>query len=242
MAELEEQESGDIVDPSPNCLVGRALSCELRLPDPVVSNEHAMLYWSGAAWEVRDLGSRNGTFVNGQRLEAGGRRTLTQGARLGFGTRVTTWRLVDDGPPSSLRPSRVRLATEGTEESFDLATTGLRFEVTADEEHVQVMLVDAERHKPLPTRAFHYLLLTLARARLRDRAAHPERTSEHGWLYADSVADSLGMDVERMNVDVHRARKQFSEQGVSNAAQIVERRSSTHQLRIGVAHLEVLVL
>jgi len=42
-------------------------------------------------------------------------------------------------------------------------------------------------------------------------------------------------------VDIFRARKQFSEAGVIDAAQIVERRPTTHELRIGVPRLTITV-
>lgn len=44
-----------------------------------------MVYWRDGGWWVRDLGSRNGTFVDGERVEVGARAALPAGARLGFG-------------------------------------------------------------------------------------------------------------------------------------------------------------
>jgi DNA-binding SARP family transcriptional activator len=48
--------------------VGRAPGNDVLLKDPLVSGTHAALERVGAAWAIRDLGSRNGTWVNGQRL------------------------------------------------------------------------------------------------------------------------------------------------------------------------------
>lgn len=42
--------------------------------DPSVSQKHAEVAWSGAAWQLTDLGSSNGTFVNGKELQEGGAR------------------------------------------------------------------------------------------------------------------------------------------------------------------------
>ncbi len=39
---------------------------DLALNDPFISAHHARLSWDGADWWVEDLGSRNGTFVDGQ--------------------------------------------------------------------------------------------------------------------------------------------------------------------------------
>jgi hypothetical protein len=48
--------------------IGRDRSCELVLADAEVSRKHARLETQGGVVFVRDLESRNGTFLNGQRL------------------------------------------------------------------------------------------------------------------------------------------------------------------------------
>lgn len=80
-------------------LIGRSASCGLRLTDKLASSEHAALAWMGTGWTVRDLSSKNGTFVDGVLLPAGVAEPLVPGARLAFGNRDATWELVDDLPP-----------------------------------------------------------------------------------------------------------------------------------------------
>jgi hypothetical protein len=80
-------------------LVGRSSLAQLRLADPGVSSEHAVVSWDGRAWEVRDLGSRNGTTVDGRRLASGERAPLARGAVVAFGPAAIAFLLVDDGPP-----------------------------------------------------------------------------------------------------------------------------------------------
>jgi FHA domain/Domain of unknown function (DUF1707) len=46
-------------------LIGRASGADCRLPDACVSRRHAEVWRSGNRWLLRDLGSRNGTRVNG---------------------------------------------------------------------------------------------------------------------------------------------------------------------------------
>jgi FHA domain-containing protein len=80
-------------------LVGRAQPCGLRIDEPVVSGEHAALSWQDGAWHVRDLGSRNGTFLNGARLEMAVAYRCEAGAVLAFGDARVEWELLDASEP-----------------------------------------------------------------------------------------------------------------------------------------------
>lgn len=46
--------------------IGRCETCDLRIDSVQVSREHAQLYQRGNIWTIRDLGSTNGTQVNGK--------------------------------------------------------------------------------------------------------------------------------------------------------------------------------
>jgi FHA domain/Domain of unknown function (DUF1707) len=48
--------------------IGRASDCDCLLSDATVSRHHAELRRDGERWLLRDLGSRNGTRVNGMRV------------------------------------------------------------------------------------------------------------------------------------------------------------------------------
>jgi hypothetical protein len=48
--------------------IGRAPSCDCVLPEDLVSRRHAALSRDGERWVLRDLGSTNGTRVNGVRV------------------------------------------------------------------------------------------------------------------------------------------------------------------------------
>ncbi len=82
-------------------VVGRSPSCTLRLSDAGVSKQHTEI-WYDRAWCVRDLNSRNGTFVDGRRLKLGEVARIEAGARIGFGRAENHWSLVDDQAPIAL--------------------------------------------------------------------------------------------------------------------------------------------
>jgi FHA domain-containing protein/uncharacterized protein DUF1707 len=48
--------------------LGRSSSCQLVFDDDTVSRRHAALVCRDGAWHVVDLGSSNGTYVNGRRV------------------------------------------------------------------------------------------------------------------------------------------------------------------------------
>lgn len=66
--------------------VGRAPGCSVLLDDPTVSSRHARLSPQGGRLVVEDVGSRNGTLVNGRRVK--GATEVSVGDRLSIGPNV----------------------------------------------------------------------------------------------------------------------------------------------------------
>lgn len=64
-------------------IVGRAEECDIVVADKSVSRHHAVILLSEVSARVRDMGSRNGTSVNGMRVMSD--RRLRAGDRVGFG-------------------------------------------------------------------------------------------------------------------------------------------------------------
>ena len=102
---IEHDASGESCEPVLGWLIGEAWRLPLRsgetilgregadvvpLPSPSVSRQHAALVIEGTAARLRDLGSKNGTFVDELRVDSA--IALQDGARVRFGTLVLTYR------------------------------------------------------------------------------------------------------------------------------------------------------
>jgi pSer/pThr/pTyr-binding forkhead associated (FHA) protein len=77
------QQGEVIVLSGPETTVGRASSNDLVITGADVSREHARLWRDENTLEVQDLGSRNGTWVNGTRITSHRARS---GDEIAFGT------------------------------------------------------------------------------------------------------------------------------------------------------------
>ncbi|GAB4481242.1 MAG: hypothetical protein Kow0088_23370 [Anaerolineales bacterium] len=67
--------------------IGRDPSNDLVISDAEVSRKHARLIWQSGAYLLEDLGSTNGTFINGQRLL--GPHVMRPGEVIQLGENVT---------------------------------------------------------------------------------------------------------------------------------------------------------
>jgi two-component system, cell cycle response regulator len=75
-------------------VVGRSPDVEVSLPDDTLSRRHAYIRRIGNVFAIEDLGSTNGTYVDGDRIA--GTRALEDGCRIGVGAHtVLHFRLVD---------------------------------------------------------------------------------------------------------------------------------------------------
>jgi hypothetical protein len=66
----------------PTVIIGRDPASTIHLDNPLLSRRHAEIVRGVAGWELRDLDSRNGVFVNGERKT---RHVLNDGDRLAMG-------------------------------------------------------------------------------------------------------------------------------------------------------------
>jgi hypothetical protein len=298
MGVLKELRTGKRILLDAENVVGRSPRCELRFVSNLVSSIHASLRWQPGGWEVKDLGSRNGTFVDGEKLEPGQVRMLGRSQTLAFGSTADVWELIDESAPQPLAVSddgdcvqpvdelialpsvddpivTIYRGSDGTwylegpgetsrpvlnGEHFevkgrtfrfscpqpanatyvaenDVQAIRLSFAVSSDEEDVALTAHVRGKTIDLGTRAHNYLLLTLARRR-REDAVSGLPPGSCGWIYQDELAKALATQPDKMNVDIFRIRRRFA-QYFPNAAQIIERRSGSRQLRLGVSEIQI---
>lgn len=303
MATLKHLPTGADVPIAARHVFGRSRMCQTQIAHPSVSALHAELAWDGNAWSVRDLGSRNGTFVDGQRIPPGQQVALKRGAELGFGAPESHYRLVDDTAPrltafssegeirvaeddllclpspgaceamifrdadgrwmiegpDGMRPLRdeacvvvagkpwqVHLPSSAQatreiearrEDALDEGV--LEFCVSRDGEHVDLRVHHGDRVRTLESRAHAFLLLALARARLRDAEQGNLPESEHGWMHREALMKELAIDLQLLNLWVYRARQQLAQARLRGASRVFERREGAGQLRLGLRNLRI---
>jgi pSer/pThr/pTyr-binding forkhead associated (FHA) protein len=300
MAKLRISDEPHVRPIPARCKIGRAPDCEVRLADSRVSAEHALLSWRGGGWEIQDLHSRNGTYVNGRLLGPGQQAPVSTGTVIGLGRDAAQCVLTEVGPPvayavavdsphtvveaqsmfialpnhdapeltivqrrdgwwlerddgldrvtsgavvsTSAATWRLYLSelvprTRDAEDSvLTLSSVRLSFTFSRQGGPTKLQLSRNERRIEFEFRTHHAVLLALAQARLADR----DRIGfEQGWRSCDALLETLGYNTNRLNVEIHRARRQFADVGVVDAARLVERRREPRTLRIGIADLAI---
>lgn len=87
------------------CTLGRSSQCDIVIARSVVSRLHAQIERSGPRYILRDMGSANGTFINGQRLH--GTHVLAHRDAIGLGAPTALLRFADPDP-THVPTSRIR--------------------------------------------------------------------------------------------------------------------------------------
>jgi pSer/pThr/pTyr-binding forkhead associated (FHA) protein len=84
-------DQGAVYPVGPTTNIGRNPGNDLVLVEGSLSRDHARIELRGGRWFIEDLGSRNGTSVNGELLPFARARPLRPGDRVLLGTRVFTF-------------------------------------------------------------------------------------------------------------------------------------------------------
>jgi serine phosphatase RsbU (regulator of sigma subunit) len=113
--------------PGPRYQIGRGPDCEIRLGDPLVSARHALVTHKNDLYEIEDLGSRNGTRINGERIDSP--TPLHPGDRIELGGHLLLF--AGPEPPPFALADTTQIPGPPVVRSLDLAA-GLRTEVSPE--------------------------------------------------------------------------------------------------------------
>jgi pSer/pThr/pTyr-binding forkhead associated (FHA) protein len=83
--------------------IGRHDDCQIRIKSSQVSRRHCEVFEAGGKLAIRDLGSSNGTFVNGKKIT--GQQVLKSGDELTVGTVTLRVAKLGQGVPAAQQPS-----------------------------------------------------------------------------------------------------------------------------------------
>lgn len=108
-----------LLDPTDTTKVGRGTDCDIILVDPLCSRIHAELAREEDGWWIRDTGSRNGTYLNGQRIDRG---RLNVGGLFKVGSTEFLFSWSDDPPTMKTDASSEKIVRQQT---FDTSETNL---------------------------------------------------------------------------------------------------------------------
>ena len=84
-----------MLEPESPARIGRAIDCFVVLNDPLASRVHAIITYRADGWWIRDLDSRNGTYVDGSRVEEA---LLADGTQVQIGSTRMRFRISTSAP------------------------------------------------------------------------------------------------------------------------------------------------
>ncbi len=203
-------------------VVGRAAECQLVLDDPSLSRKHANVRGTGRRLDVEDLGSSNGTFVNGRKV---GQATAGPGDTVRFGE--LSFRIEDErghGAPAA--------GTSGLQVVFLLLFLAVTV-VT-----VVGAIVTYKRTKPVVVSGKD-AIAKLSKQSEQHMAQGKQLFAEKKWADAKTELDAA-IELDPANVEARRlksvaARAPEDEKSVSTAISALalgDRRSLENALRL----------
>ena len=210
-------------------VLGKAPQADIALDNPYVSRRHAEIAFSGDAYSIRDLGSKNGTFVDGQRVGQSPRQ-LDGGEiiELGLGQVIATFRL---GSSTITLPGPTAKPVPTRSGSGSPAPTP----VAPQRSPVRGVFVDAARRDvlidgkvispPLSRKEFDVLALLWER---KGEACGKDDLSARGW----PEREQGGVTDQEISQCVHRLRRRI-EPDPSSPRFVISIRGYGYRLAVG---------
>jgi pSer/pThr/pTyr-binding forkhead associated (FHA) protein len=187
-------------------LVGRANDVQLLLEDQFASRHHAEILKMDSAYKVRDLGSKNGVFVDGRRLEGDETAWLSDGTEVQFAS--TRFRFHD--PSATVTAPSLRAVQE----------PGLRIDASTRQVYVDGALVDP----PLSVKQFDLLWFLFQN---RGRVVSKDEIAAAVW--PETQGDIYDANIDRM---VSRVRSRIEPDDTEDPRFIATVRGYGYQLLV----------
>jgi phosphoserine phosphatase RsbU/P len=130
--------------PDAPAVIGRDMTCDLPIDDPSASRRHARFIPTAQGYVVEDLGSKNGTLVNGAPCTA---RPLHQGDRVTLGAAVAVFR---DGV--EVTESSVVVSDTNLNQSYATRYVGREKQLVISQRRLQIIYELSERLTTLQNR------------------------------------------------------------------------------------------
>jgi pSer/pThr/pTyr-binding forkhead associated (FHA) protein len=193
--------------PDSTTVIGRAADANIVLQDQYASRHHAEIRFENGLYQVRDLGSKNGVHINGQRLPTHGAAWLEDGVELQFAS--TSFRFHDPAVTVTI-PSLIALREPA-----------LRVDPTTRQVYVDGELLDP----PLSVKQFDllwYLYQTRGRVVSKDEIAQA--------VWPEAQGDVYDANIDRM---ISRLRSRIEPSAGEEPRFIATIRGYGYQMLIG---------
>jgi len=196
-------------------VIGRSMKSDLSVADRFLSRQHARLFRTDEGWMIEDLGSRNGTFVNGVRIESP--TCVSPGDVIAISASIIKVTEPGGAAPAPGRPrmaidqgSIFRPATELIQASTRLPTSEPGHEAEGIRRHAERLSILNDVHQTLATSISLDELLDLILDRTFDHL-HPEQgvvllKDENGELFP-AASRPLSADADRILVSQSLTRE-----------------------------------
>jgi predicted component of type VI protein secretion system len=129
--------------------IGRSKENNIVIKNIKASRRHARIERIGATYQITDLGSGNGTKVNGKKIDF---QALNKGDEIAIGDARITLKAIDDGPDAMDAPDEEIKISDDTDDKLDLVDEPTQ-QWSEQETEVQAPSVQAKPTKPAPAPA-----------------------------------------------------------------------------------------
>ncbi len=118
-----------VLDSTADIKIGRGLGCQVAISDPLSSRIHASINFVQGQWILTDAGSRNGTLVNGSKVD---KATLYDGCKIRIGNTELQFNEQETRQSEELTIETINLAHSMIDEEASLKTGRSAFAALRD--------------------------------------------------------------------------------------------------------------